>query len=307
MNTPVLNDNLRAATEALCNLLAKEDQVVASKAKIGLFFQNPEATKLFEEVNAYGEELRNKHLAGMPPTEEEISKFDTLRENVVKNDAARGFLEARQTIDELLNTINHYLGMSIDLGRAPTPEEIEEARQRAMSAQTSCSCGGSCDKESCDCDGNCDHDHDHKDGGCGCGEGHAEGHSGKENRQGLHKPLRQPEKLSASEPISKIAAHDRIFSQMPQKPAAFHKGFFKRGPHLHAACIFPTPLSSSGRARRLNGRWAHVSLILRNHDFFQPPSFRFPAVYQNGFPVVPGSDGRSNGPHFPHHLQGTGG
>lgn len=169
MNTPVLNDNLRAATEALCNLLAKEDQVVASKAKIGLFFQNPEATKLFEEVNAYGEELRNKHLAGMPPSEEEISKFDTLRENVVKNDAARGFLEARQTIDELLNTINHYLGMSIDLGRAPTPEEIEEARQRAMSAQSSCSCGGSCDKESCECGGNCDHDHEHKDGGCGCG------------------------------------------------------------------------------------------------------------------------------------------
>ena len=82
MNTPVLNDNLRSATEALCNLLAKEDKVVASKAKIGLFFQNPEATKLFEEVNAYGEELRNKHLAGMPPTEEEISKFDALRENV---------------------------------------------------------------------------------------------------------------------------------------------------------------------------------------------------------------------------------
>ncbi len=67
----------------------------------------------------------------MPPTEEEVSKFDTLRENVVKNEC-RGFLEARQTIDELLNTINHYLGMSIDLGRAPTPEEIEEARQRAV-------------------------------------------------------------------------------------------------------------------------------------------------------------------------------
>lgn len=88
---------------------------------------------------------------------------------MIKNDAARGFLEARQTIDELLNTINQYLGMSIDLGHAPTPEEIEEARQRAMSSESSCSCGGSCDKDSCDCDGNCDHDHDHKDGGCGCG------------------------------------------------------------------------------------------------------------------------------------------
>ena len=40
MNTPVLNDNLRSATEALCNLLAKEDKDVASKAKLGLFFQN---------------------------------------------------------------------------------------------------------------------------------------------------------------------------------------------------------------------------------------------------------------------------
>lgn len=72
MNTPVLNDNLRTATEALCNMLAKEDQVVAAKAKIGLFFQNPEATKLFEEVNAYGEELRNKHLAGMPPRKKKL-------------------------------------------------------------------------------------------------------------------------------------------------------------------------------------------------------------------------------------------
>lgn len=47
MNTPVLNDNLRAATEALCNLLAKEDQVVASKAKIGLFFQNSGGNQAF--------------------------------------------------------------------------------------------------------------------------------------------------------------------------------------------------------------------------------------------------------------------
>lgn len=167
MHNTVFNDNLRSATESLCNLLSKEDSVVAAKARIGLFFQNPEATKLFEEVNSYGEELRNKHLAGMPPTEEEISKFDALRENVIQNEAARGFLEARQTIDEILNTINQYLGMSIDLGRAPTPEEIAEASQQAMSAH-SC-CGGQCDKESCDCDGNCDCDDDHKDGGCGCG------------------------------------------------------------------------------------------------------------------------------------------
>lgn len=158
MNTP-LNSEVQELTTKLCNALASDQKIISSKARIGLFFQNADATKLFQEVNNYGEELRNKHLAGMPPTEEEIAKFDELRKAVVENDLARGFLEARQQIDEILGAINQFLGMSIDLGRAPSPEEVEQARQQAMSA--SCSCGG-------DCNGDCGDDCDcQKDGGCG--------------------------------------------------------------------------------------------------------------------------------------------
>lgn len=47
MNTPVLNDNLRAATEALCNLLAKEDKVVASKAKNRSLFPKSGSNQAF--------------------------------------------------------------------------------------------------------------------------------------------------------------------------------------------------------------------------------------------------------------------
>lgn len=159
MNTP-LNSEVQELTTKLCNALASDQKIISAKARIGLFFQNADATKLFQEVNTYGEELRNKHLAGMPPTEEEIAKFDELRKAVVENDLARGFLEARQQIDEILGTINQFLGMSIDLGRAPSPEEVEEARKQAMSA--SCSCGG-------DCEGDCGDDCDCKKGGeCGC-------------------------------------------------------------------------------------------------------------------------------------------
>ncbi len=166
MNNNVLDDQIRTATEALCNILAQDQTVVSSKAKIGLFFQNPDATKLFEEVNSYGEELRNKHLAGMPPTEEEIAKFDALRESVIKNDVARGFLEARQSIDGILQTVNQYLGMSIDLGRAPTPAEVEEAQKQAMSS--SCGCSGNC-SDDCDCGDDCECE---KDGESGCGCSH---------------------------------------------------------------------------------------------------------------------------------------
>lgn len=161
MNTS-LNPDIVRLTQELCNALAQDQKVISAKARIGLFFQNAEATKLFQEVNSYGEELRNKHLAGMPPTEEEISKFDKLREAVVSNELARGFLESRQQIDEILGTISQFIGMSIDLGRAPSLEEVEEARKQSMSS-SSC-CGGDCG-----CDGECGDDCDCKDGGdCKC-------------------------------------------------------------------------------------------------------------------------------------------
>ena len=91
MNTPVLNDNLRAATEAPLQSARQGRQGCGLQGKNRSLFPKSGSNQAFEEVNAYGEELRNKHLAGMPPTEEEISKFDALRENVIKNDAARGF------------------------------------------------------------------------------------------------------------------------------------------------------------------------------------------------------------------------
>lgn len=156
MSDTTLESGLLEATKSLCSLLAESPQVISAKARIGLFFQNAEATKLFEEVNSYGEELRNKHLAGMPPTEEEISKFDQLRQSVIENEHARGFLESRQVIDGILSTINQYLGMSVDLGRAPTEEEVENARKQAASASCSCgcdssNCDGDCGNDSCEC------------------------------------------------------------------------------------------------------------------------------------------------------------
>ena len=152
---------MAALTASLAGAFAQCQKVVAAKARIGLFSQNPEATDLFRRVNEYGEELRNKHLAGMPPSEEEIAKFDQLREDVVNNELCKGFLEARQELDTLLSTVNQYLCLAIDKGCAPTDEEVAEFMTQQASA--TCSCGGNCDS----CDGNCDC---HGEGECSCGK-----------------------------------------------------------------------------------------------------------------------------------------
>ncbi len=162
MNTPHLPEDVLEATTKLCAVLAQSPVIIASKARIGLFFQDQKATELFRKVTAYGEELRSKHLAGMPPTEEEIAQFDQLRQNVVDNPLARDFLEARQTIDDMLVTINQFMSMAIDKGKAPTLEEVAAAA--AAAASSNCSCGGHCHGDGeCHCDGEC------------CGEGNCDG------------------------------------------------------------------------------------------------------------------------------------
>lgn len=144
---------------ALANAVAQSQKVVAAKARIGLFYQNPEATELFRKVSEYGDQLREKHAAGMPPSESEIAEFDSLRANVIENPICRDFLEARQELDNLLGELNQYIMMAIEKGSAPTPEEVEQALTQQMS---SCSCGGGCggDCEGCDNE-SCEH---HEDG-----------------------------------------------------------------------------------------------------------------------------------------------
>ena len=172
MSNTSLTPELAKLTSEIASAFAQCQKVVSANARIRLFYQNPEATDLFRKVNEYGEELRNKHMAGMPPSEEEIAKFDALRQNVVENDTCRGFLEARQELDQLLSTVNQYLCLAIEKGEAPTDEEVAESMQQQMSA---CSCGGGCHGNCEDCDSDCEGHHHDDEHECCCG-GHGDDH-----------------------------------------------------------------------------------------------------------------------------------
>ena len=197
-NTSLTPELAKLAGE-LAAAFANSQKVVAAKARIGLFYQNPEATDLFRKVSEYGETLRNKHMEGMPPSEEELSKFDQLRSAVVENDLCKGFLESRQLLDDMLSVVNQYLCLAIEKGSAPSDEEVADSMNQQMSA---CSCGGgchgdcgdcdneSCGKNKCDCgDSKCNCGPDCTCGcqegkECTCGEGeccgkHGEGHECK--------------------------------------------------------------------------------------------------------------------------------
>lgn len=179
-NTSLSPELVKLSME-LASAFAQSQKVVSAKARIGLFYQNPAATELFRKVSDYGEMLRNKHMEGMPPTESEIAEFDKLRQDVVNNPLCKGFLEARQELDEMLAVVNQYMVMAIEKGTAPTDEEVAEAMTQQMS---SCSCGGHCGGDCGDCENeSCEHHHEdehecccgHDDDEHECCGGHGEG------------------------------------------------------------------------------------------------------------------------------------
>ena len=171
-NTSLSPELAKLATE-LASAFAQSQKVVSAKARIGLFYQNPAATELFRKVSDYGETLRNKHMEGMPPSESEIAEFDKLRQDVVNNSLCKGFLEARQELDEMLAVVNQYMVMAIEKGVAPTDEEVAEAMTQQMS---SCSCGGHCGGDCGDCDNeSCEHNHAEEEHECCCGN-HGDDH-----------------------------------------------------------------------------------------------------------------------------------
>lgn len=170
MSNTSLTPELAKLAGELAGSFAACQKVVAAKARIGLFYQNSDATDLFRKVNEYGEKLRNKSMEGMPPSEEEIAKFDSLRQAVVDNPLCKGFLDARQELDDMLAAVSQYLVLAINKGASPTDEEVADSLARQMSA---CSCGGGCHG---DCDDNCDC-HGHENGHeCCSGDGHGESH-----------------------------------------------------------------------------------------------------------------------------------
>ena len=80
----------------------------------------------------------------MELSESEISEFEQAREQLLQNSTVTDFMAAQKELQEIQNTIGKMVGMTLELGRVPTAEDIEAA-----------SSGGGC------CGGG-------GGGGCGC-------------------------------------------------------------------------------------------------------------------------------------------
>lgn len=122
--------------KALCATIASSPEFNTWQGQMNLFMEDENAKTQYRNVQMKGEELQQKQMAGVELNQVEISEFESMRQELLANPTASGFLEAQQGLQGLQETISKYVGLTLELGHVPSDDEIAEANSSGC-------CGGS--------------------------------------------------------------------------------------------------------------------------------------------------------------------
>lgn len=134
-------------TLRLCEAIVDDAEFKAMHESVESFLSDDAARESYKTVHEKGAELQDKQRIGVELTAQEMTDFELAREELFQDKKVVAFMEAQQQLQSLQKSVNDYLGLTIELGRVPTDEEL-----MAASSGGGC-CGGSGGGEG---------------GGCGC-------------------------------------------------------------------------------------------------------------------------------------------
>lgn len=116
-----------AKTRELCAHIASDPVFLRLQENVERFLNNDEARLQYQSVHERGEELHQKQHAGIQLGAAEIREFESAREALFDNEIAREFFTSREQLEKLQKEIGKYVGMTLELGRVPTTDELEES------------------------------------------------------------------------------------------------------------------------------------------------------------------------------------
>lgn len=114
-------------TRELCELIAGDAEYKGLLEKVEAFLSNDDARQAYQSVHQQGQELNQKQQAGLQLAEAEIAEFESARGSLMENKVAAEFMEAQQGMETLQSAVGRYVGMTLELGRVPTAEDIAAA------------------------------------------------------------------------------------------------------------------------------------------------------------------------------------
>lgn len=114
-------------TRELCETIVRQDQFADMLGRIDRFLADPSAQALYQEVSDAQERLAAKQEEGTDLSAEEIDAYERQRETLFANEVAGGFVAARQEMQKVQDTVMRYVGMTFELGRVPTEDDLQSS------------------------------------------------------------------------------------------------------------------------------------------------------------------------------------
>jgi cell fate (sporulation/competence/biofilm development) regulator YlbF (YheA/YmcA/DUF963 family) len=114
-------------TRELCAHIASDPVFLKLQESVERFLNDDAARLQYQSVHERGEELHQKQHAGIQLGAAEIREFEAAREALFDNEIAREFFVAREQLEKLQKQIGKYVGMTLELGRVPTADELAES------------------------------------------------------------------------------------------------------------------------------------------------------------------------------------
>lgn len=119
--------SILSQTKELCAAIANDAAIKKLHADVERFLADDAAKLQYKAVHDKGEELHHKQHAGVELSAAEIRSFESARDALLDNSLAADFMDAQRALEGIQKNISQYIGMTLELGRVPTDDEIEEA------------------------------------------------------------------------------------------------------------------------------------------------------------------------------------
>src|ERR1700760_4738370 len=113
-------------TRDLCQALVEQPDFVEIKGKLDAFLSDELLKFKFQQVNDLGNLLQMKQSQGLELKPDEIATFEQLRDELLGNPVAQGFLDAQQQMQQLHQMVDKFIDRTFELGRRPEFDEVHD-------------------------------------------------------------------------------------------------------------------------------------------------------------------------------------
>lgn len=127
MSITLETTSIISKTKELCAFIAENSQFKKLQGDVERFLADDASKLQYQSVHEKGEELHHKQHAGVELGPVEIKTFEDARDALFENKVAADFMDAQRTLESIQKEISKMVNMTMELGRIPTDEELEQA------------------------------------------------------------------------------------------------------------------------------------------------------------------------------------